>query len=170
MLRRTLVLALVATIATVAVTGTSGATPIDCQTAEVLERAAVKPVWFPYPQPAGYTFRVDADAKPSFVDGLIWRRGKNRGYLWLVRVPRGANVGDPEARVVARPSVAALGRRLKIVRLGDGRLFAEWPTRGRYPDVTAAVTSGHSVAAFTTFLRSLRRIAWPSCPYRERSP
>lgn len=138
--------------------------PLGCELAKALARAAVRPGWFPFPQPAGYALQVNGDASPLFGRGLKWVAGTR--YFWLARVPGGANLGDPDAKLLAQPYLGNLGRRVAIVRLSfDPRIFAQWPTRGRYPDTTAVVAKGQSLEQVTRFLRSLRRISWPaSCP------
>lgn len=138
--------------------------PLACDLAKTLSRSAVRPVWFPSPQPAGYALQVNADALPFFVRGLKWSAGAR--YFWLTRVPGGANLGDLAAQQVAAAYLGNLGGRVRVLRLsGDGRLFAQWPTAGRYPDTTALVARGESLQRFLGFLVSLRRIGWPAaCP------
>jgi hypothetical protein len=135
---------------------------IDCATAKTLKRAVARPVWFPVPQPPG-RFTPDTNALPIFAHGLEWLSG--RRYFWLVREPHGANLGEIgiKSKVVVHPYLSNLHYGVKVLRLaGDGRLFAEWPTLSRYPDVTAAVAKGATISQFLAYLRSLRRIAWPA--------
>ena len=136
--------------------------PIDCATAQTLARAVARPVWFPVPQPPG-RLTPNTNALPIFVHGLEWLSG--RRYFWLVREPHGANLGEIgiRSKIVAHVYLSNLHDVVKVLRLaGDGRLYAEWPTRGRYPDVTAAVARGETIPQFLTYLRSLGRIAWPA--------
>lgn len=157
--RRILLLLLVLAVSPAAASARD--VPITCATAKLLARAAARPVWFPAPPPPG-RFSPRADALPIFVRGLVWRSAG--GYFWLVRIPGGANLGEIglRSKVVARPYLPGVRRKVRVLRLaGDGRLYAEWPTLGRYPDVTAAVGKGERLAQFVARLRSLRQIAWP---------
>lgn len=89
------------------------------------------------------------------------------GYLFLGRVRGGANLGYPFPKQVADPFVSSFGHKLKVFRLAKvegGRLYAEWPTSRRYPDLTYAVGNREPLSRFIAFLRSLRRIVWPKCP------
>ena len=134
---------------------------IDCATAKTLAAAPARPAWFPMPQPPG-RFTANTNALPIFVHGLEWL--SERRYFWLVREPRGANLGEigVRSKVAAHPYLPKLHYEVKVLRLADdGRLFAQWPTFGRYPDLTAAVAKGETLPAFLTYLRSLRRITWP---------
>ena len=106
---------------------------------------------------------MNTNALPIFVHGLEWLSG--RRYFWLVREPRGANLGEIGVRsaMVVHPYLPNLHYGLKVLRLADdGRLFAQWPTLGRHPDLTAAVAKGETLSEFLTHLRSLRRITWPT--------
>jgi hypothetical protein len=132
--------------------------------ARTLSHAFVRPVWFPSPQPPG-RFAANADALPIFYHGLEWLSGQR--YFFLDRVPGGANLGEPFPTQVADPYVASLHGHVKVWRLAKvegGRLFAQWPTLGHYPDVTAAVAQDVTLRQFVAFLRSLQHIAWPTCP------
>lgn len=162
-MRRTLLL--LACAAVLAGPAHSATAPIDCATAKRLAHATTPPRWFPVPQPAG-SFTPNGNALPIFARGLVWRSGER--YFWLGREPRGANLGEIgiRSKVVARPNLPNLRYRVTVLRLtDDGRLFAQWPTFGRYPDVTAAVARGETASRFLAFLRSLRPITWPArCP------
>lgn len=140
----------------------ASAAPISCALAKTLARAKVRPVWFPAPQPAG-RFSLNASV-PMFGPSLEWTSG--RRYLFLGRVPGGANLGAPFPKQVASPYLTNFHSRLKLWRLAraeGGRLYAQWPTFNRYPDLTYAVAKGETIPQFVAFLRSLRRIVWPSC-------
>jgi len=152
----------VVTVPATAVPGT-----LDCTTAARLQQMRVKPVWFPFPQPAGFVLRVNSTV-PSSAVGLQWRAGTK--YFFLARVPGGTNWGGT---VVAAPVINDLGGRTEILRdVGEeGSLWAFWPTSGRYlsgrrwpADITYAAAKGQTPARLTAFLRSLRRITWPTCP------
>ncbi|HVC88941.1 MAG TPA: hypothetical protein VNC40_16160 [Gaiellaceae bacterium] len=135
--------------------------PIDCATAKALARAVVRPVWFPVPQPPGRLV-LNADV-PMFGPGLKWASGRH--YVFLDRVPGGANLGEPFPTKAANPYLANFRGKVAVLRLAKvegGRLFAEWPTLGRPPDLTAAVANGETVSQFVAFLGSLRRITWPT--------
>jgi hypothetical protein len=138
---------------------------IDCKLAQALSRSPNRPVWYPFPQPAGYVFHTNADAPPAFAGGLKWTAGGR--YFWLDRIPGGANLGDPGAKRIAVVFFENIGQRIEVLRLSFNgpRLYAQWPTTARYPDTTALVSKHQSLLQFTRFLRSLRRIRWPaSCP------
>lgn len=133
---------------------------LDCATAKRIAATPGKPYWFPVPEPRG-VFHASGDALPWFLRGLKWTSG--RTYLFLVRIPGGANLGDIglQSKVAAKPRLANVGRTVEVLRLPDGRLFVQWPTRRVYPDLTAVVAKGVTVARYVAFLRSLRPIAWP---------
>lgn len=150
-------------IAVVVVAGAAQAAqvPIDCATTVKMRQARTPPRWFPTPQPPG-VFEANGTALPIFTRGLVW--GSRAHYLWLGREQHGANLGEIgiESKTVARVFLGNIHAHVRVLRLAhDGRLFAEWPTLGRYPDVTAAVAKGQTVPQFLSFLRSLRRLAWP---------
>ena len=138
-------------------------TPVDCATAKSLARAAVRPVWFPAPPPAG-RFVLNAYV-PIFGPGLKWTSGQR--YVFLGRVPGGANLGEPFPTNVSDPYLANFHRKLQVMRLAKvegGRLYADWQTSGgNRADLTYAVTKGETLSQFVAFLGSLRRIAWPEC-------
>lgn len=141
----------------------SAGAQINCATADGLARASVRPVWFPSPQPPG-SFVLNAYVQ-TFGPGMKWS-SKSR-YLFLGRVPGGANLGYPFPTKVADPFLSSFGHKIRVFRLAKvegGRLYAEWPTARRYPDVTYAVGNRESLSRFIAFLRSLRRIVWPKCP------
>jgi len=138
-------------------------TPVDCATAKSLARAAVRPVWFPAPPPAG-RFVLNAYV-PIFGPGLKWTSGQR--YVFLGRVPGGANLGEPFPTNVSDPYLANFHRKLQVMRLAKvegGRLYADWQTSGgNRADLTYAVAKGETLSQFVAFLGSLRRIAWPEC-------
>jgi hypothetical protein len=74
------------------------------------------------------------------VDGLKWTPGEK--HSWLKRAPNGANLGDPRAKSLAVRLFESIGQRIEILSLSFGgrRPSAQWPTNGRYPDVTAVVS------------------------------
>ena len=136
---------------------------LDCTTAKALSRLPARPVWFPVPQPDELRPVVNAGAPPKFVRGVKWDWGDR--YLWMARLPRGANLGDPKAKVVVGLAFPNLGRTVKILRLSDGRLFAQWPTSRRYPDTTVVVGKNQTTTELGFFLASLQKVQWPArCP------
>ncbi len=143
--------------------GNAKAAPtISCALAKTLAHAAVRPVWFPSPQPQG-RFLLNGNV-PMFGPGPKWASGQR--YFLLYRVPGGANLGEPFPTKVENPYLANFHRKLQVYRLAKvegGRLYAEWPTFSRYPDMTAAIANGETVPQFVTFLRSLQHIVWPTC-------
>ena len=139
----------------------SGAPPkVTCKIANALKRVPAKPVWFPVPQPEDTTLIVDDDARPGFVHGLRW--SVESRYFFLVRMPRGTSFRDPKAKVAFDARFANLGRSISILRLGDGRLLAKWPTAGKGRDTTVVVAVNMSATEFGAFLASLRRVAYPT--------
>jgi hypothetical protein len=51
------------------------------------------------------------------------------------------------------------------MRLGDGRLFAQWPTNRRGRDTTVVVGRNQTTTDVGFFLASLRKVQWPArCP------
>jgi hypothetical protein len=142
--------------------GNAKAAPtISCALAKALAQAAVRPVWFPSPQPPG-RFLVNGSVS-MFGPGPKWASGPR--YFLLYRVPGGANLGEPFPTKVTNPYLANFHRTLQVYRLANvegGRLYAEWPTFSRYPDMTAAIANGETVPQFVTFLRSLQHIVWPT--------
>ena len=136
-------------------------TPINCATAKTLTHSKVRPVWFPSPLPPG-RFVLNAEV-PMFGPGLEWSSGQR--YIFLGRVPGGANLGAPFPTRVEEPYLANFNRRLQVYRLAKvegGRLYTEWPTFSRYPDMTYTVADGETLSQFVSFLRSLRELAWPT--------
>jgi len=140
----------------------AGTRPLGCATAKKLAPAKVRPVWFPSPQPSGKLV-VNASV-PLFGPGLKWTTSQR--YLFLGRIPDGANLGAPFPTKVENPYLGNFHRKLQVWRLASvegRRLYAEWPTLTRYPDMTYAVANGGTVAQFVAFLGSLRHIDWPTC-------
>lgn len=144
--------------------GTRAGTPVlSCATAKTLKAAMVRPVWFPLPQPAG---RLVVNATvPLFGPGLEWAtRGQ---YIFLGRVPGGANLGAPFPTKVVDPYLPNFHGKLQVWRLAtvEGhRLYAEWQTfHGNRADLSYAVSRGKTVAQFVAFLGSLHPIVWPKC-------
>jgi hypothetical protein len=136
---------------------------LSCVTAKSLARLPARPVWFPAPQPEQLRPAVNVSAPPKFVRGVKWDWGDR--YFWLARLPKGANLGDPKAKVVAALQFPNLGRTIRILRLGDGRLFAQWPTAKRYPDTTVVVAKNQTTTEVGFFLASLKKVRWPArCP------
>ena len=137
--------------------------PISCALAKTLARAKVRPVWFPSPQPAG---RLEVNAYvPLFGPGLEWSPGPR--YVFLGRVPDGANLGAPFPTEIADRYLANFHSRLKVWRLAkvEGRrLYAEWRTlAGNRVDLSYAASRNETVMQFIRFLSSLRPIVWPTC-------
>ncbi|HLX32996.1 MAG TPA: hypothetical protein VKR79_09560 [Gaiellaceae bacterium] len=144
----------------------AGTPVLSCANAKTLKPAKVRPVWFPFPQPAGKLV-VNATV-PIFGPGLKWRSQGGR-YVFLGRVPGGANLGAPFPTKVVDPYLANFHRRLQVWRLAavEGhRLYAEWQTvPSRRADLSYAVSRGGTVTQFVAFLRSLHPIVWPKhCP------
>jgi len=136
---------------------------LSCTTAKSLARLPARPVWFPVPQPEDVRPAVNVNAPPKFVRGVKWDWGDR--YFWLARLPKGANLGDPKAKVVAGLRFPNLARAVRILRLSDGRLFAQWPTTRRYPDTTVVVAKNHTTTEIGFFLASLRKVRLPTgCP------
>ena len=158
---------LLAVVAPSTVSGANRGKPISCALAERLARSAARPVWFPSRQPQGRLV-VNANV-PIFGPGLEWASGQR--YFFLYRLPRGGNLGEPFPTKVTSPYLTNFGHKLPVLRLArvEGRrLYAEWPTLARYPDLTAAditvaVAKGESVSRFVAFLGSLHHIVWPEC-------
>ena len=135
---------------------------VTCAVATTLSRASVRPAWYPSTKPSG-TLKINSSV-PIFTKGLEWVLG-NR-YLFLGRVPNGANMGGGVSKVNAFAYIPGVKANVQIWRIngtGDGRLFAQWATSGRYPDTTYAVGKGETVAKFLSFLHSLHKIVWPTC-------
>jgi hypothetical protein len=165
-LRRIVLVAALGAVASLAV-GADGRTQsgpvLSCTTAKSLARLPARPVWFPVPQPEDVRPAVNVNALPKFVRGVKWDWGDR--YFWLARLPKGANLGDPKAKVVAGLRFPNLARVVRILRLSDGRLFAQWPTARRYPDTTVVVAKNHTTTEVGFFLASLRKVRWPTgCP------
>ncbi|MHB8642302.1 MAG: hypothetical protein ACYDA3_05410 [Gaiellaceae bacterium] len=136
--------------------------PIACALAKTLARSRVRPVWFPVPQPRG-RLAVNASV-PIFGPGLEWSTGTH--YLFLGRVPGGANLGAPFPTPVESVQLANFQATMKIWRLAKAegrRLYAEWRTSaGSRADLSYAVAKGETPAQFVAFLRSLQRVIWPT--------
>ena len=154
--------AVLAATATVIAGPSPAASPkLSCSIASALTRVPAKPVWFPVPQPRDTTLTVNENAPPSFANGLRWM--VEMRYFWLARMPRGTTFTDPKSKVVlSAVQFGNLGRRIDIVRLGDGRLFAKWPTAGPGRDTTVVVAKNMSATEFGEFLASLRQVQWPA--------
>ena len=161
--RLTRPLLLAATVVAVLATGgpAGAATPkLTCSIAKALTHVPSKPVWFPAPQPEGTTLIVDASSRPGFSHGLEW--SVETRYFFLVRLPRGTSFRDRKAKVVFDVRFTNLGRSIAIQRLGDGRLYAKWPTAGKGRDTTVVVAKNMSATEFGVFVASLRRVAYPT--------
>ena len=94
-------------------------------------------------------------------------------YLFLGRVPGGANLGAPFPTKVVDSYLPNFHRRLQVWRLAavEGhRLYAEWQTvHGKRADLSYAVGKRRTVAQFVAFLRTLHPIVWPKgCPAAAR--
>jgi hypothetical protein len=153
--------AALATVMTVGTGPVGAASPtLTCKLAGALARVPAKPVWFPAPQPVGTTLVVDAAAPPAFAHGLKWTV-ENR-YFWLVRLPRGAKVADPKAKLVFNARFPNLGRAVDVLRRTDGRLYARFKTTGSGPDTTVAVASNVTSTEFGDFVASLQKVRYPS--------
>lgn len=158
--------ALLAVLASGAVGEAAGArasAPISCALARTLKREQVRPVWFPRPQPPGL-LKLNAFV-PLFGPGLEWRSGQR--YLFLGRVPGGANLGEPFPTQVADPYLANFRSRIRVWRLAKvegSRLFANWQTFAHNRlDISYAAADGESLSRFSAFLGSLEPITWPRC-------
>lgn len=144
---------------------------LGCPTAKILERANVRPVWFPSPQPPG-ALVVNAIV-PIFGPGLEWTTSGQ--YVFLGRVPGGANLGAPFPTKIIDPYLPNFRGKLQVYRLAavEGhRLYAEWRTSSRSrADLSYAVGKGKTVTQFVAFLRSLHPIVWPKrCPTQTAKP
>ena len=149
----------------------AGTPLLNCATVKTLEPAKVRPVWFPSPQPAG-TLVVNATV-PIFGPGLEWTAGGR--YVFLGRVPGGANLGAPFPTKVTDPYLPNFHGKLQVWRLApveESRLYAEWQTSaGNRADLSYVVGKGESVATFVAVLRSLHPILWPKrCPAQTARP
>lgn len=163
---------LVFTFAAGGLAATYAGTPLpSCAAAKTLERAKVRPVWFPSPQPAGKLV-VNATV-PLFGPGLEWMTSGH--YIFLGRVPGGANLGAPFPTKITAPYLSNLHGKLQVYRLAaveGNRLYAEWQTSsGNRADLSYAVSKGETVARFVAFLRSVHPIVWPKrCPAQRWNP
>jgi hypothetical protein len=155
-------LVVLAAIAAIAVAAPAdAATPtLSCRIAKAAAKLPGKPVWFPAPQPFDTTLTVPANAAPTFRSGLKWQ--VETRYFFLVRLPNGGSVKDAKAKAVFSARFANLGRNVTILRRGDGRLFAQFPTGGRGRDTTVVVSLNMATTEFGEFLSSLRKVRWPS--------
>ena len=133
---------------------------LSCKIGKALTHVPARPVWFPVPQPRGTTLTVNADARPLFVHGLKWQ--VETRYFWLVRVPRGTNLGDPTAKLVFNARFDNLGRSVSVLRLSDGRLFTQWRTSGNGADTTAVVAKNITATEFAEFVASMRKVQYPT--------